>query len=235
MWQPQMDALSDYHCLAPDLPEHGQSSSELPFSLNDIVRNIASLIRTRAYGGSANVIGLSLGGQITIELLKQYPDTVKCAVISGALVRPISFARMLSPLMRIILRCYEPFKSSDFWIKINMKAFTIPAIYENNFREDIRLLKPDSFTRLLTDVISYKLPSGLERVTSPTLIVAGEKEYLITRQSVRDLVIAIPGAQGRIALGMKHNWNMQDPGFFTDMVRSWIEQKPLPHKLVPFS
>jgi pimeloyl-ACP methyl ester carboxylesterase len=234
MWQQQMDALSDYHCLAPDLPEHGHSGSELPFNMNDVVRNIATLIRTKAYGGSANVIGLSLGGQITVELLKQYPDTVRRAVISGALVRPINFVRILSSVMRIILRCYEPVKSSDFWIKVNMKAYTIPAMYETNFREDIRLLKPASFTRLLTNVMTYKLPSGLERVTSPTLIVAGEKEYVITRQSVRDLVAAIPGAQGRIALRMKHNWNMQDPELFTHMVRSWIEQKPLPQELVPF-
>jgi pimeloyl-ACP methyl ester carboxylesterase len=27
MWQPQIERLShDYHCLAPDLPEHGQST-----------------------------------------------------------------------------------------------------------------------------------------------------------------------------------------------------------------
>ncbi|MFC1905661.1 alpha/beta fold hydrolase [Chloroflexota bacterium] len=235
MWQQQMDALDEYHCLAPDLPEHGQSVSEFPFEMNDVVRDIANLIRTKSYEGSADVIGLSLGGQITIELMNQYPDTIKHAIISGALARPINFVRMLSPLMRIILRCYEPVKSSDFSIKANMKAHTIPAIYERNFREDIRLLKSDSFARLLTNVMTYKLPSGLERVTSPTLVIAGEKEYTITRQSVKDLVAAIPGAQGRIARRMKHNWNMQDSRLFTCMVRSWIQHKPLPQELVPFS
>jgi pimeloyl-ACP methyl ester carboxylesterase len=235
MWQQQMKALSDYHCLAPDLPEHGHSSLETPFRRSTVVHDIATIIRTRTHEGSAHIIGLSLGGQITIELLKQYPEIVKSAVISGALVRPISFARILSPLVQIGLRCYEPVKSSHLCIKVSMKAFTIPAIYENSFREDILLLKPDSFTRLLINVITYKLPSGLDRVTSPTLIVAGEKEYAVTRQSARDLIMAIDGAQGRTALRMKHNWNMQDPELFTQMVRSWIERKPLPHKLVPFS
>jgi pimeloyl-ACP methyl ester carboxylesterase len=234
MWQQQMNALNDYHCLAPDLPEHGLSS-EIPFDMNEVVSSIAALIRARARGGCADVIGLSLGGQLTIELLRRHPETVKHGIISGALVRPISLVKILCPLVKIILHCYEPFKSSYFSIKTNMHAYTIPAIYEKYFREDIRLLKPDSFTRLLTSVLTYRVPAELGKVISPTLIVAGEKEYAITRRSVRDLVAAIPGAQGKIALKMKHNWNMQNPELFSEMVRSWIEEKPLPHELVPFS
>ena len=37
-WQPQLESLSDrFYCLAPDLPEQGQSAS-LPFSLADAAR-----------------------------------------------------------------------------------------------------------------------------------------------------------------------------------------------------
>src|SRR5512137_2600894 len=74
MWQQQMKALSDYHCLAPDLPEHGYSSSESPFCMSTVVNDIATIIRSKAQEKKAHVIGLSLGGQITIELLKRYPE-----------------------------------------------------------------------------------------------------------------------------------------------------------------
>ena len=32
MWQPQIDQLSEYHLLVPDLPEHGQIVAEKPVS-----------------------------------------------------------------------------------------------------------------------------------------------------------------------------------------------------------
>src|SRR5579864_2612613 len=49
MWNPQVEALQNtYHCLVPDLPEHGQSAATKPFSIVDAARRIAELIRERA-------------------------------------------------------------------------------------------------------------------------------------------------------------------------------------------
>ncbi len=33
MWQPQLEAFADYHCLVPDLPEHGRSAEVKPFTI----------------------------------------------------------------------------------------------------------------------------------------------------------------------------------------------------------
>lgn len=46
MWQPQIEQLShDYHCLAPDLPEHGQSTDIGLLTLENTSRVVANLIR----------------------------------------------------------------------------------------------------------------------------------------------------------------------------------------------
>ena len=42
MWQPQLDALTDFHCLAPDLPEHGRSGS-VPFTLPGAAAAVAAI------------------------------------------------------------------------------------------------------------------------------------------------------------------------------------------------
>src|ERR1700676_5643973 len=65
MWTPQVEALQDtYHCLLPDLPEHGLSASVRPFTIADAARRVAELIRELAHGGRAHVIGISEGAQI---------------------------------------------------------------------------------------------------------------------------------------------------------------------------
>jgi pimeloyl-ACP methyl ester carboxylesterase len=46
MWQPQIERLSNaYHCLAPDLPEHGKSTDIGLLTLENTSRVIANLIR----------------------------------------------------------------------------------------------------------------------------------------------------------------------------------------------
>ena len=68
-WQPQIEAFPDYHLLVPDLPEHGRSLAEAPFTFPDAAARIADLIRDRGHDGRAHVIGLSLGAQTAIQLL----------------------------------------------------------------------------------------------------------------------------------------------------------------------
>jgi pimeloyl-ACP methyl ester carboxylesterase len=64
MWLPQLEVLAEFHCLAPDLPEHGLSQAVRPFSMDDCVRRLGSLVREAAPGGRTYVVGLSFGGVV---------------------------------------------------------------------------------------------------------------------------------------------------------------------------
>jgi hypothetical protein len=44
MWIPQLERLEEFHCLAPDLPEHGQSQAVAPFSMDDTVERLTTII-----------------------------------------------------------------------------------------------------------------------------------------------------------------------------------------------
>src|SRR6266704_2967826 len=69
MWQPQIERLSpEYHCLAPDLPEHGQSTDIGLLTLENTSRVLANLIREQTPHGRAHVVGLSLGGSVALGL-----------------------------------------------------------------------------------------------------------------------------------------------------------------------
>src|SRR2546425_8150775 len=87
MWQPQFQRLPDYRCLAPDLPEHGNSADLGPFTLKDAGRQVADLIRTYTPHGRAHVVGLSLGGAVAIRMLLDVPEVIDHVMISGAMTR----------------------------------------------------------------------------------------------------------------------------------------------------
>src|SRR5690349_16174275 len=90
IWRPQIAALSaDHRCLVPDLPEHGKSRAEGPFSIEDAAARVADLIRARTPSGRAHVVGLSLGAQIIVALLSLAPEVVDHALCTGTNVRPL--------------------------------------------------------------------------------------------------------------------------------------------------
>jgi pimeloyl-ACP methyl ester carboxylesterase len=243
MWQPQVERLGGFHCLVPDLPEQGRSVAAGPFTIAGAADRVADLIRTRAHGGRAHVVGLSEGAQVTVALLASAPEIVDHAVVSSALVRPIRGARMMSPgVVRWSYRLsVAPFRNVGWWARLNMKrAAGVPDEYYPQFRETFRELTESGFTNLMVENQRFRIPPGLDRVTGPTLIVVGKREYAAMRGSALDLAAAIPGSRvmqvvhGRtLSVAEEHNWNLVAPDLFTQSVRAWITDQPLPAALEP--
>ncbi len=243
MWQPQIEQLNDFHCLIPDLPEQGQSIEEKPFSISGSANLISDLIRTRAHGGKAFVVGLSEGAQITVKLLTQSPELVERAIVSSALIKPIPGAGMLTPnLFALSYRwSVTPFKNNDWWIRLNMKyAAGVPDSYFPQFKESFQTLTESGFTNVMLENQRFRIPAGLNSVKTPTLIVCGKNEYGAMRQSARDLAGAFPNGHAyevhhekKMSLAEEHNWNMTAPDLFTLMVRAWFTGQTLPAELQP--
>lgn len=228
MWQPQIAQLKDeYHLLVPDLPEHGQSADVKPMTLQNAAAQVADLIRRRAHDARAHVVGLSLGAQTVIELLSQSPELIDHAVASGPLMRPLPGIGMAN----LMARMYWPFRNMTWLVRWNMKSLGVPAEYFEEFRRDTATLTLDGFVRLTLANGRNRVPPNLSAVAAPTLLLVGEKELKIMRESVHDLLAAMPAAQGYIVAGAIHNWSLQLPDLFTETVRAWIADRDLPTAL----
>ncbi|HET7168114.1 MAG TPA: alpha/beta fold hydrolase [Candidatus Limnocylindrales bacterium] len=88
MWRAQMDDLGDrYRVVALDLPGHGRLADR-PFSVAAAADELARVIEIAA-GGSAIVVGLSLGGYVAMDLAARRPELVRGLVLSGATAEPV--------------------------------------------------------------------------------------------------------------------------------------------------
>lgn len=243
MWQPQIERMGDYHLLVPDLPEHGGSQEVKPFTIRGAAEAIAELIRCRANGGRAHVVGLSEGGQVAVMLLSLAPELVERVVVSGVLVRPAPGSAWMTPgLLAATHKWFmESLKNHDGWIRLNMKyAAGIPEQYFPQFKATFRQTTREAFIHLMLENRAFRLPQGLGQVSSPVLVVAGRKEDPLVHASAHDLVAAIPGARGvvaeldpRLPRAAHHNWSMAAPQLFTQMLRCWFGKQPLPGELKP--
>jgi pimeloyl-ACP methyl ester carboxylesterase len=242
-WQPVIDRLGEFRCLAPDLPEQGRSAAVGPFSIRDAVERMAMLIRSQSPGAKVHVVGLSEGAQVTVALLANSPELIESAVVSSALLRPLPGAWMMTPgIIRWSFRLsVPPFRNNDWWIRLNMKhAAGVPEEYFTQFKRDFQTMSEDSFTHLMVENQRFRLPQGLGKAVLPVLVLAGRKEYTAMRQSAVDLGAALPQATVRLidlgeksSLAQEHNWCLYAPDKFAETVRAWVNRGPIPEFLRP--
>lgn len=240
MWQPQVAALAErYHCLVPDLPEHGNSRATGPFTMNGAAESVADLIARRAHDGRTHVIGLSLGAQVTVALLASAPERLMSAIVSSALLRSLPGSGLMTPgVLRWTYRLSTgPLRNSAWYARLNMKRVAgVPEAYFPQFFDEFRHITADTFAHIMTANMQFRLPAGLDRAKLPVLVVVGKKEYGVMQESARDLVVALPDARGVIidagrTLAENHNWNMHAPDLFNRMVQAWVDKTPLPDEL----
>lgn len=242
MWQPVIDNLTQYRCVAVDLPEHGLSAGVGPFSMQLAAESCARVLREVVPGGKATVVGLSEGAQVAVQMLADTPELIEQAFISSALLLPMPGSRMYSN-QRLLGWMYDisipPFRNSDWWIRLNMKyAAGIPEQYYDAFKAEFQRITRSQFVNLMAANQSFRLPPGLEDVQVRTLIVCGQHEYRPMQESARLLERTFPRAaayqlnlgQGR-NLAAEHNWALTAPDVFTLAVEYLMGDRPLPAQL----
>jgi pimeloyl-ACP methyl ester carboxylesterase len=244
MWREQVKALGQkYHCLAPDLPEAGQTTQAGAYSTESAAARVADLIRSQAHGGQAVVVGLSEGAQVTVAMLAASPEVMEKAFVSSAILLPLPGGWMYTRgLFAVSYRWFiAPLKNNDWWIHLNMQySAGIPDEYYPEFKRSFQQSTEDSTTNMLYEGMHFHLPAGLEKAALPVLVVAGQHEYAQMKQSARLLVQTLPNATGRLlSLGSKsslrqeHNWAMTAPVVFNAALQAWLEDAPLPQELLP--
>ena len=105
MWQPNFEDLSDFHCLAPDLPGHGQSAHISAMGNDELTDLLAEIIQAHSKDGTAHVIGLSYGGVVAQALISEKPNVVKKAILSGTSAK---LSRLMTAVFRVYLGLNKP-------------------------------------------------------------------------------------------------------------------------------
>lgn len=232
MWQKQWEAFGDFHCLIPDLPDHGKSVNEGKIDILDSTERIAGLIRDHANGGRAHVVGHSLGGKIIVQLLATCPALIDHAVVASALFRPIPMMNMIMnmPMYKLTVSMLK-----NKWVLENqVKQFNFPNdFYRNSFIREVSGETAEVLDRIYTQLNKHLiLPAGLEKAQVHTLVLAGEKEPSAMKLSAGDIVKVLPNAKAYLVKGALHNFPWVQYEAFNDVIRQWINDKVVDNETI---
>ncbi|MCA9904277.1 MAG: alpha/beta fold hydrolase [Anaerolineae bacterium] len=224
MWGKQIHALADFHCLNVDLPGHGKSS-HLPWvSLADTADQIAALIQAQATNGRAHVVGLSLGGYIALVLLERHAEGVDRVVISGVTAAPMPNRVFLNPQLWLM----STLTKRRWFANLQARALHLSPSMQTAFTENLLTMSTEAYGRIYREAAVFVVPSALGRVHTPTLITAGGSESQIIVEAVGVIARLMPHAQGYLAPGAGHGWNVEAPDLFNAMLRAWLLGTSLP-------
>lgn len=223
MWDKQVEAFPDYHCIVVDLPGHGKSSEIIPSTIRDTANLIINIIQNNAHGDKAHLIGLSMGAQVIIQILSTNPDIVNYALITGALVRTTPPTESFLKLLDYLIESYLPVKNNPLYVNSYLRSYNLPKDLHEKFRESTYLIKQDSLNTIIRENMLFEMPDGLENANVPVLVMTGEKDYSIINESAENLISTLPNSKRAYAQGVGHMWPIENPELFNNFLRAWLE------------
>ncbi len=229
MWEQQIQYFKDYHCLVPDLPGHGLSSST-DFSIHHTAEEILSLILTKAQGKKVILIGFSLGAQVAIKILSMNTDIVDYAILNSALVRPIPLANKI--IKPTIWLTYRLTKNRTF-SKLQAKQLYISEQMFETYYKETNNMERNTLINILEENMSFSIPKDFSRSKSKILITVGDQEKKMMKKSVLDLMDKTIHCKGIIIPNVGHGASLSEPELFNKIVDAWIHDRELPNGLVP--
>lgn len=200
-YQAQMDLLCEnYHVVLPILDGHAGSDADFT-SIEDNAKRLLDYI-DKTYGASVFLIaGLSLGGQILLEMLALRKDICQYAIVESAAIIPDKLtAGLVAPLFSMSF----PLIKKKWFAKMQFCYLGIRAdLFEHYYGDTVKLSKQNliAFTKASS---LYQVKKNLKNSLARVRIIVGKKETKKMHASARYLHDLLPDSRLEIKAGLAH-------------------------------
>src|SRR5436305_7638170 len=166
-----------------------------PFTREDLVSDLAEFLDCMCLE-NPTIMGVSFGGVLALEFAARHPYRLKDLIVQGAGSR---FERGLlqivagTVLSRFPLPSDNPFVNQFFNLLFG-GATKKDALFDFVTRQ-IWQTDQSMMAHRFHLVETFDINGRLDRIRVPTLIMAGEKDVLVSPRSLTELVDGIPNAQ----------------------------------------
>ena len=189
-----------YHIIIPVLDGHNGSDRKFT-TIEDNASEVIAYIDEELSGRVFLIGGLSLGGQILVEMLSQRKDICKFAIIESALVLPMhTIAKLIKQTFSL---CY-PFVKKHWFAKLQFESLHIkPSLFNDYFRDSAAITKENMITFLMANA-NYKIKSSLAECSAKTYVLVGSRESSIMKKSAKLISQQIPDSCMEVLSGFYH-------------------------------
>jgi 3-oxoadipate enol-lactonase len=229
LWEPQFDALSDVaRVIAPDLRGHG-GSDPVPgiYTMRLMAEDIKELIDNLKIEQPVILCGLSMGGYICFEFMRNYPHKLKGMILAATRATADSIEAKVS---REEAAATAQERGSEAIANMLLPKMLAPVTYEK--RPDVverarNLMVNISTQAIVGDLMGMKNREDstpfLKDINTPVLILHGGDDQIIPRAEVDLMKNEFKAAKLEILPEAGHLLNIEQPDLFNQAVRKFIQ------------
>jgi esterase/lipase len=193
-----------YDVAAVDLPGHGSAAKTSSFTFENATSFLSNaILQLKTASQKVLIIGVSLGGQVVLDLLQHIPELVDAAIVSGAPIHPSNEkAQWEMPHM----------PEDEEWIKI--------------MTEDINRMGMENAQAVQN--ASFAFTFKPEHDIPPTLVVIGENDVAMAKRDFEELTGLVKArnnrSESKVLTGAWHNHPIDKNQQFAGLIFNWSEK-----------
>ena len=216
-YREEAEILEDeYHIIIPFLDGHAESDKHFS-TIENNAKDIISFIEKYLGGSVFMICGLSLGGQILLEILSQKGNICRYALIESAMAIPSDITKIL---IRPAFVCSYPLVKKRWFAKMQFRQLKIKEDLFCDYYRDTCAISKNDMIAFLEASISYKLKDSIKNCFAEVYIYYGEKETHGIKKSAELISKSIPLNFVKELTGMYHgDFSINNPNEYLKAIK----------------
>ncbi len=198
----------DFHVIVPVLDGHGGSDDDF-CSIEKNAERLIEYIDVNCGGRVDFIGGLSLGGQVLLEMLSIKPDVCAAAIIESASVIP---SKMTAALMKPTMDMSYWLIAKRWFAKLHFEYLKIRDDLFEKYFEDTKKITKENMTAFLAASTAYGMKGCIGEAGARVTVAVGGKEMKNVILSAEKIQSAIHGSELVVKNGLCHGeWSINHP------------------------
>lgn len=229
MWKAQLEVLQKVaYVITPDISGLGKSPRQSTPNVPEIAQGVAALLDHLGVKGPVVIGGLSMGGYVAFEFLRQFPTRVRgvCLLATRANAdTPEARERRMKNIEFLQTHPLEEFLPRVIPNLLGPTTRAAHPYLEQEVKSLILQNKAEGICDTLLAMAGRQDSTDLlGKIPCPALVMAGEEDGFVTTEESKAMHAKIPGAEFHLLKQTGHLLNLEQPEAFNVILSSFLSK-----------